>query len=180
MVASDQRGFSLLEFCVVLVVVSAVLVFFFDRVQMYQELAEKTAAELTAQNLRTSVRFRVAEMLLRHQERDIGGLVGGNPTKWLDLPLSNYAGEFRQDQLGQVAPESWYFDLDKGEIRYRIKRQRYFAANPNGAPAELRFRVTASSRKEGADGSVSLAEGVSLTLMEQYKWFYNSKTNIFP
>ncbi len=114
--ATGQRGFSLLEFCIVVVVLSVVLVCFFDRVQMYQEMAEKTAAEVTAVNMRTGLRYRVAEMLLHHQEREIGGLVGSNPIKWLDLPLQNYAGEFGPDQSAQVAPGSWYFNLDKGEM----------------------------------------------------------------
>jgi hypothetical protein len=58
-------------------------------------------------------------------------------------------------------------------------RRRHFVAGPSGQP-ELRFRVTASLRKAGSDGSVFLAEGVSLILVEQYKWFYNTTVDIFP
>ena len=127
-----QRGFSLLEFCVVAVVVGMLLAVFFDRVLMYQELAEKAAAEVTVIRMRTGLRYRVAELLLQRQEREVAGLVGSNPVKWLDLPLSNYAGEFSAAQLDKVPPGSWYFDLGKGEIRYRIQRRRYFVPGPGG------------------------------------------------
>lgn len=162
----------MLEFCVVVAVFGLVLLFFFERVSIYQEMAEKTAAEVTVQNMRTGLRYRVAEMLLHQQEREITGLVGSNPIKLLDLPPANYAGEFVSNRLDQVPPGSWYFDPGKGEIAYRIRRHRYFAAGAGGQ-AELRFRVNASFRKAGADGSVLLAEGVNLSLLTPYQWLFD-------
>lgn len=164
----------MLELVVVIVVLLVLGLVFLDRVLIYQELAEKTAAETTAINMRTGLRYRALEMLVHHQDREIGALVGSNPIKLLELPLLNYAGEFHQPQLDQVAPGNWYFDLDKGEIRYRIQRRRYFVPGPSGLP-ELRFRVTATFRRAGADGAVLLAEGVNLMLLEQYSWFYAEK-----
>jgi competence protein ComGC len=70
-----QYGFSLFEFCMVAVVLSVVLVVFFDRVLMYQEIAEKAAAEVTVMNMRTGLRYRVAELLLHRQDRQVAGLI---------------------------------------------------------------------------------------------------------
>jgi len=163
-------GFSLFEFAVVSIVLSLVSLFFFDRLLTYQEMAEKTAAEITAINMRTGLRYRVAEMLLHHQEREIATLVGANPVKWLDTLPPNYSGEMSAPKWEEIPPGNWYFDVKKREILYRVKKGRYFVPGPSGRRA-LRFRITASLKPAESDPSILLAEGVTLTLVEPYKWF---------
>ena len=165
-----SAGFSLLEFAVVSIVLSLVSLFFFDRLLTYQEMAEKTAAEITAINMRTGLRYRVAEMLLHHQESKIAGLVGGNPVKWLDTLPPNYSGEISAPKWEDIPPGNWYFDVKEREIFYRVKKGRYFVPGPSGRQM-LRFRITASLKPAESDASILLAEGVTLTLVEQYKWF---------
>jgi len=163
-------GFSLFEFGVVSIVLSLVSLVFFDKLLTYQEMAEKTAAEVTAINMRAGLRYRVAEMLLNHKENEIAALVGGNPVKWLDTVPPNYLGELISAKWQDIPPGNWYFDVTKGEIRYRVKRTRYFAPGSSGRQM-LRFRVTASLKPAKSDASILLAEGVTLTLIEQYEWF---------
>jgi hypothetical protein len=169
----------MLEFCVVLVVILVLGLVFLDRVLIYQELAEKTAAETTAINMRTGLRFRVLELLIHGQNKGIEALVGSNPVKWLEPPLSNYAGEFHQNQFGQVQPGNWYFDLDNKEIRYRIQRHKYFVPGPGGQ-MELRYRVVGSGKRAGYGGAEAAAEGLNLSLVEPYSWFYTENNKVLP
>jgi general secretion pathway protein G len=161
----------MVEFVVVIIVALVLGLVFLDRVLVYQELAEKTAAETSALNMRTGLRFGVLEMLVHNQDKEIAALIGSNPIKWVQHPLRNYAGEFHQAEIERVEPGNWYFDLDKGQICYRIMRRRHFVPGPSGQP-ELRYRVSASLRQASADSSSMVAEGVNLILIEPYSWFY--------
>jgi hypothetical protein len=165
-----RKGASLFEFLVATLVLSLLSLFFFDRLLTYQELAEKTTVEVTAINMRAGLRYRVAELLLHQQDREVANLVGGNPIKWLELPPPNYLGELSAPKWEEIPPGSWYFDVKKGEVLYRLKRARHFVPNSSGQQ-ELRFRVTASFRKAAEDSTVMIAEGVTLILVEPYQWF---------
>ena len=165
-----QSGFTLLEFTVVSIVVALLSLFFFDRALSYQETGEKTAVETTAINMRAGLRYRVTELLLLHRDREIAALIGGNPVKWLDTPPAKYLGELNDPRWEDIPPGSWYFDTKRGEILYRVKRARHFVAGPSQRQA-LRFRVTGILKAAASDPSILLAEGVTLSLVEQYKWF---------
>ncbi len=162
-------GFSLFELMVVIAVVSGVIFFVFDRVFIYQELAEKTAVEITVLHIRNSLRYRTAEMLLRGQDKEIVSLVGGNAIRWLEAPPPGYLGELKMVRWNEVPRGSWYFDLDKGEIVYCVDRGRHFATESNGNKM-LRFRVTALFHKPDGDKTAVLAEGIELMLLEKYHW----------
>ena len=164
-----KAGFSLLELMVVACVVGIVSLYFFDRVLFYQEMAEKTAVEITAMHLRNGVRFHVADMLLHQKEKEINGMEGANPMRWVDYPPPGYLGELKHPQWDQIAPGSWYFDMDKGEIVYRVRRGRHFVSGTNGQQV-LRFRVVASFHRSTSDPSITLAEGLKLILLEKYTW----------
>jgi type II secretory pathway pseudopilin PulG len=166
--ARRLAGYSMLELAVVVSVLLILGLIFLNRVLIYQEWAEKTAAEATALNLRTAVRYRAMENLLRRQAP--GKLVGSNPIQLVELPLQNYAGEFRDVQKQQIEPGNWFYDLDKSEICYRIRRRDHFVPGPRGRP-DLCYRVTALASRAGPDGTMIEAEGVSLSLVEKYSWF---------
>lgn len=173
------RGFSLFELMVVVIVVGIVGLIFFSRVLVYQEIAEKTAVEITVMHLRSSLRYRTAELMLQHKEKEIINLVGGNPMQWVEMPPPGYIGELKQVQWDRIAPGSWYFDRDKGEIVYRVRRGAHF--NPgSAAPQKLHFRIVASSKQLSTDGSTAYVEGAHLQLLESYEWFSRDKGNVLP
>ncbi|MGH8806741.1 MAG: type II secretion system protein [Noviherbaspirillum sp.] len=161
-------GFTLLEFAVVSVVAGVIALVFLGRLSAYQELAEKTAAEATATNIRSSLRYRAAELLLHNRGNEIAGLLEENPVTWLNTLPPNYLGALSKPQWSQIQPGYWYFDTSSGEVRYRIKAYRYFTPGPSGQPL-LRFRVTAAVRP-GKDRSTTI-DGVNFSLVEPYKWF---------
>lgn len=174
-----QRAFSMLELLVVVILVGIVGVVFFNRMLIYQEMAEKSAVDITVMHIRNGLRYRTAEMLLRHQDKEIVSLVGANPMVWLDMPPPNYIGELHNPNWHQIPPGSWYFDVDKGEIFYRIRRTGHFKPGPSGQQ-RLRFSVTATFRYPSTDRSIVLAEGVNLSSLEPYEWFSRDKSNILP
>lgn len=166
----DPGGFTLFEFSVVSIVLSLLALVFYDRLLTYQEFAEKTVAEATAINMRAGLRYRVAELLLKQKEKEIAGLVGSNPVRWLDSPPPNYLGELSAPRWDDIPPGNWCFDTKKGLVLYRLKSARHFVPGPSGEQG-LRFRVTASFRRAAEDSPILFAEGVSLAPLETYRWF---------
>jgi len=140
-----------------------------DRMLFYQEMAEKTAVEMTVMNMRTGLRYQVAAFLVHNQESDIAGLAGENPVKWLDRSPSNYLGELRKPRWDDIPPGNWYFDISTRELCYRVNRNRNFVPGQSGKQT-LCLRATALSGK-GAGGTVALVQGVRITLVEPYRWF---------
>lgn len=166
----SQRGFSLLELMVVIIVISVLATVLFDRLQRYQELAEKTAMEITIMNLRSGLRLRVAELMIQDRMQEIASLAQENPVKWLDAPPPNYIGQ-ADDAEPAIAPGSWYFDSRRRELVYIPRRTRFFQP---GADREMavRLRVTVVAQPQpNSNGAPPRAEGVALRQTNQYHWF---------
>lgn len=164
------NGFTVFELSVVAMVLSILALFLLDRVLTYQELAEKTAVEMTVMNMRTGLRYKVAEYLVNNQESEMARLVGENSVMWLDHPPPNYLGELRKPRWDEIPPGNWYFDLSARELCYRVSKNRNFVSGQSGKQA-LCLHVTALARRGKTDGSVMQVQGVTLSLVEQYRWF---------
>lgn len=160
-----QRGFTLLELVVAICVIAALAAVLLTRLRYYQEFAEKTAMELTAQNMRTGLRFRLGELVAKQDKEAIARLAGENPVNWLERPPPNYVGELRAPGHGAVPPGSWYFDAGARQIVYRLNRSAHFASGQPGQPPEVRFRV--AIWPAGADK----AEWARLEPVQAYSWF---------
>lgn len=140
----------------------------------YQELGESTAASLTLQNLRSGLRYRMAEMTIRQGVEDFRPLLGENPVTWLEKPPDGYAGERRGD-AADAAAGIWYFDIRARQLVYRPRRHRYLQADPGGeGRPELRFRAVGQTRAGGIAASGQPdppVEGVRLEPLAKYVWF---------
>jgi hypothetical protein len=168
--SNQVKGFSRFEFFIVLIVASITGYVFFDRALFYQEMAEKIAAETVVLNIRTSLRYRIADQLIHHKEQEMAGLIGANPMTILDIRPPNYVGEFGQPRWDIIPPGSWYFDTGKKELVYRPKSFSHFATTPGVLPG-LRFHISTSDTVRHTDSRSPIIEGVSLILIEQYMWF---------
>lgn len=163
-----QTGFTLLELAIVILLIGIVASIFLNRMQRYQELAEKTVVEATVANMRSGLRYRVAELMMNGQMNEMGSLSRENPMSWLKAPPSNYLGQLGQAQNQRIPPGSWYLDQGRHELVYLLDRSRYFKPGPDGRKA-IRFHVIASTRKHAANES-DRVEGISLAPVASYDW----------
>jgi general secretion pathway protein G len=157
-----QRGYSMFELVCVIVVVSLLILVMLDRTLRYQAMAEKSSMELTIRNMRSGLNLRVAELMMAERADEIGKLVEENPINWLEKPPPNYLGEIHNPQFVRLPPDTWYFDPDRRQLVYMLRRNRFFGADPaDGKPVIL--RVTAVRRASPtASGGPQKLEGVAL------------------
>jgi hypothetical protein len=141
-----QCGVSFLEFAVCMALVAIFVGVLLERALYYQEFAEKTAMEWTAGNIRSGLRYKVADLILANRASEIQTLADENPMNWLAERPPNYLGEL--DSAPADEPKGqWYFD----------RRNR----------RAMRVSVGAVT-----DRSPNLAgTWVSLVLVAEYGWF---------
>ena len=75
-----------------LTLVAVLVGVFLDRALYYRELAEKSAMEQVALDLRSSVNLRVAELVLENRFAELAPLAAQNPMDLLVRKPSNYLG----------------------------------------------------------------------------------------
>lgn len=163
--AARQSGSGWLEISVALVVIGALVAALLEAVLRSEELAEKAMVDATVRNLRSGLRWRVAESMLRSGGDDLDTLAGSNPVRWLERPPAGYLGDFSPPPA-RIARGSWYFDGSTRELAYRPALAFHFEPEP-GRPAEIRWRVRAL--RGGTTGFA--AEGLVLVETTRYRWF---------
>lgn len=132
----SERGFSLFELIVAMIVISLIGLVLLDRLQYYQEQAEKTAMEQTLTILRVALQIKKGELMARGEESQITGLAKENPMRWLSRTPANYAGE-TDGASPSVAAGDWYYDRRAQTLVYKVKHNHHLA----GDRKEIRFRI---------------------------------------
>ena len=160
------RGFSLIELVVSLTLVAVLVGVFLERALYYRELAEKSAMEQVALDLRSSVNLRVAELVLESRFAELVPLAAQNPMDLLEGKPRNYLGVL-QDAAGEVAiPGNWYFDKNSKEVVYYVDSGRYFAPDDQG-----RMRVAWRVKLVQGEGGAAAPQWARLELVQPYRWF---------
>ena len=162
----NARGFSLLELVVSLTLVAVLVGVFLDRVLFYREQAEKSAMEQVANDLRSSVNLRVAELALDNRFAELAALPAQNPMDLLARKPQNYRGVLDVAGAQEVVMGNWYFDKTSKEVVYYVDSGRYFVPDDQG-----RMRVAWRVKLvQGTDGAAA-PQWARLELVQPYRWF---------
>ena len=163
---NSTQGFSLLELVVSLTLVAVLVGVFLDRVMFYREQAEKSAMEQVANDLRSSVNLRVAELALDNRFAELAALPGQNPMELLARKPQNYLGVLDSARVQEVVTGNWYFDITSKEVVYYIDSGRYFVPDDQG-----RMRVAWRVKLEMGVGGAAAPRWARLELVQPYRWF---------
>jgi general secretion pathway protein G len=167
------RGFSLFDLVVSISLISVLIGVFAQRFLYLQEFAEKTAMEMTVMNMRTGLRYKLAELMVTGQSAHVADLLEENPIRWLDVPPENYAGEFVDPSKAEIKAGSWYYDQGRRLLVFRLNLHAHFK-NDEPLP-ELRFKVSGvGAEKKHARSparEAPLMTGLGLVAVKPVAWF---------
>ena len=168
---SKQRGISTFELVLVIGVFTAFVGLFAYRFRYLQEYAEKTAVEMTVLNIRTGLRYKMADLMMQNRLYELPGLLEENPVNWLEKPPLNYVGEASNSEREKVRPGNWYFDAGKKQLVYKLNLSDHFNWRGEGDP-ELRYEATGltQSVKRG-DSATQAVVGIRLVQASDGHWF---------
>jgi len=162
-VRRQKLGLTLLEFAIWAAIVAVLSGLFLGAVLYYEELGEKTEVELTILNIRSGLRYQVAERMFRGRMNELAALSTANPVQWLERPPADYEGERRDAQDGSIGKGRWYFDIDGRELRYRPRLRDHLSPEAKF----LRWRVVPIY----GSGKRRAVESLALVNVEPYRWF---------
>ncbi len=162
-------GASQLELAAGIALVAIFLVVFVERAFYYQEYAEKTAMEMTVANMRTGLRYRIADLIMRNRLSEIPTLADENPVNWLAEPPQNYLGEFDSSPPDGTAGK-WFYDKRSRELVYTVNNRRHFVPY-DGGDFTVRYRAARMQAPAPVASQASRAQvWVSLAQQRDYAW----------
>lgn len=168
----SQRGFSLLELVVVIVLISVLLTLGIERLLIMKAQAERTAMEQVLSSIRSGLTIRLAELAVRSRLPQAAAMAGKNPINVLSEKPPNYLGELFGPDPRTLARGSWYFDLQGGVLCYLPESEEFFQSPLQ--PLRARFRIEPvfdDVNKNGRyDEGVDLLRGLHLAPLEAYSW----------
>ena len=169
----SSKGFTLIELVVVIIIIVVMIGIFLDRMQFYQEQAEKTVMETVAGAIQSALILQYGEIMTRGKPTDTAALAQDNPMNWLQKRPSNYSGEFYDPTPLAVAAGNWVFDLKSRELIYVLRNTNYFKPGKDGRKW-IRFHVAVSyeaSRLPSLQGAPPELTGILFKPVEPYSWF---------
>lgn len=137
-VTPKQRGYTLLEFAVVVVVVGVLAAVLLDRMAYYQVQAERVSLQTTVANLRSTLQIRVEQAKLPGGSIDLTMLAEENPFNWLKSKPVNYAGEYYSPSDAQIGAGNWCFDRSDKSVVYLLNNSETFSRPKT---MRLKFKV---------------------------------------
>jgi len=169
-VGGKQCGAGFVEFAVSTALIGIFVGVLLERALYYQEYAEKAAMESTAENIRTGLRYKVADLMLANRMSEIPALADENPMLWLGKRPPNYLGELESAPADE-AKGHWHFDKRNRELVYTVNNRRHFSPSLY-RDFSVRYRVMRVSAGAVTDSSPNLSgTWVSLVLVAEYGWF---------
>lgn len=135
------RGFSKLEFLVVLCILGVVASALLSRLIAVEHETERLEVDLTLRHIDLGLKLAVGECIMRGEEARIAELAERNPLAFLDTGSNreSTAALGRQPDLAR-----WHYYPDKRELTYRVRQPAAFEGR-----TELHWRFLASRDKLG-------------------------------
>ncbi len=122
-----SRGFTLLEFLVVVVAIGVLAGFALDRLLPLIGRAQRAAFLQTKAELQSALLLEAAEHITRGEPYKLAELAGTNPMTLLLVPPANYVGSLPWPEDDAELPRaSWFFDERSHRLVYRVGKHTRF------------------------------------------------------
>jgi prepilin-type N-terminal cleavage/methylation domain-containing protein len=168
-----ERGLSLLEVLIVIVIISVLLVVAIDRLLAIRYEAERATVQSVIGALKSALYIEFAGAAARGQLARMDVARGSNPMLRLAEKPDSYAGEYFGADPELFEPGTWYFDTRDRALVYLVRFPQQFVTPLNGAP-RLRLAVEPDYDDLDANGRFDPGRdpvrGLKLVPLEPFYW----------
>ncbi len=162
--APSERGFTLFELVVVVILVGTLVAVASSRLIPYVAQAERVAVARIEGQLRGVLGLEAATLIARGESARLMDLDGVNPMSLVLEAPSTYLGELNAPTRQLLPPRSWHFDTQRRRLVYRAGRG---FEGSRSQPVFHEYVVRVVYRDADRDGHFSAAadefRGVRLT-----------------
>ena len=168
-----NRGFSLLEIIVVVVIISILFGLALEHLFKWRITAEQTSVQKLRSEMRDALKLEVATYYAKGQMPSILQLVGSNPLNYAIEKPSSYIGERKRLNLEDLSPGEWVFDSTNKVLIYKVRYPKHFSTKLAGIKRiELKVSLVFADidKNRRFSQGVDTIEGLRLTSTENYVW----------
>lgn len=171
-IKNKQRGFTILELVVVIIIISVLGLFAIDRIFAIRIAAEQAAVKQIVGTIKSALGLEVARLALAGKMSSVAKLNKTNPINLLSQKPSNYIGE-KDDSNHIVEPGTWYFDKKQKALIYNVIYKENFTTPLKGI-ARIRHQITLVYNDRNNNNRFDLRydniAGLDLFPLEKYNW----------
>ena len=167
-----QRGFTLLEMVIVIVLIGFLGVIVLDRVWKYRVYAEEAAVTAVIGNIRSALGLEIAKLTVRGQSHKIINLQNTNPMDLLSQTPHNYIGTINNPATLETSG-IWYYDKNKHILSYIVNFPESFKSNIKGRMRtrhKIKLIFTDRNHNNKYDKYSDDITGIDLVALEHYRW----------
>ena len=172
MLTRRQQGFTLFELVVVIVIISGLLAFAFDRLLKLEVQAERAAMEQVIGNLKSAIALTIGKHIASDDIPGLRRYIESNPMDLLAETPQTYLGSFAEQPPKLAKGVNWYFDQHSRALVYVTGNPQYFfSEGPIKSVTSLKIiPVYDDNNRNGRfDAGDSLA-GLKLAATAPYHW----------
>ena len=174
---NKQRGFTLLELVVVIVVISILGLIAIDRIFALRIAAEQAAVKHVVGTIKSALGLEVARLALKGKMNAVAKLDKTNPMTLLSQAPNNYLGE-KDDSHHIIEPGVWYFNNKQKALIYNVTYKENFKTTLEGVP-RIRHRIKLVYNDRNNNNRFDLRYdsigGLDLFPVEKFSWAINTK-----
>jgi prepilin-type N-terminal cleavage/methylation domain-containing protein len=173
MFARRQQGFTLIELVVVIIIISGLLYFAFERLLKLEVQAERASMQLVIGNINSAIGLVISQHIA---DDDIPGLrkyVDSNPMALLAQTPPQYLGSFAGPPPKLPKGVHWYYDQTRHSLVYVTGSPRYFQSDgPKKNVTELKILpVYDDNNANGRFDAGDTLVGLKLAATAPYHWY---------
>lgn len=177
---NKQRGFTLLELVVVIIIISILGLFAIDRVFAIRIAAEQASVKQLVGTIKSALGLKVAQLALEGNMVAVSKLDKSNPLLLLSQTPANYIGE-KDNSNNIIEPGVWYFNKKQNALIYNIRYTEGFETKLKGLP-RIRYRIKLvyndRNKNKRFDVRYDSIAGLDLISIEKFSWNIKAKDKI--